>query len=451
MDKSPGFNSRKKSIFLRIAVYYLLSILIGIIFLNHPVLTYAEAVEGGQCYQVSGFLGIGSCPNWNPGDCNFSTGCKKGKNTVFQCGGNGINIVSDTCCISDDENKSGEDIAFASNLDCGNYYNPGYRSGCRDNNKRYGKDENYCKNNKVMLCGADGNVSETQDCNESANSVTGLKYVCVEAEIKGTSDSSIQKAQCMADDQYGETCGDPASGNSRCCCINLETTTAGLNEDDQFGINRYITKASSMILGQVDKDAPTFKAMNRLQSACVSGYEPINNSVKLYDVFKEDGTVDESKINNNSKLVCSTSCRCEKDAAQMDASVLCKQYLNKSYMTAAQDKEIELCQKCFTPKEDGGSEGYWSALGCIKFSTWETFFQENIFPIALGAAGLIAFLCIIYSAIMIQTSAGNPEKIKKAQQSLTSCISGLIIIIFSVFILKLIGVDILRIPMNNLK
>jgi len=64
----------------------------------------------------------------------------------------------------------------------------------------------------------------------------------------------------------------------------------------------------------------------------------------------------------------------------------------------------------------------------------------------IGLAGLIALLCIIYAAFMIQISSGNPERIKKAQELLTSCIMGLMLIIFSVFILRLIGVDILKIP-----
>ena len=38
------------------------------------------------------------------------------------------------------------------------------------------------------------------------------------------------------------------------------------------------------------------------------------------------------------------------------------------------------------------------------------------------------------------------EKIKKAQDLLTSCIMGLMLIIFAVFILRLVGVNILRIP-----
>jgi len=65
---------------------------------------------------------------------------------------------------------------------------------------------------------------------------------------------------------------------------------------------------------------------------------------------------------------------------------------------------------------------------------------------AIGIGGGIAFLLIVYSAFMIMTSQGNPERLKAGQELLTSAIAGLIMLIFSVFILELIGVKILQIP-----
>jgi hypothetical protein len=97
------------------------------------------------------------------------------------------------------------------------------------------------------------------------------------------------------------------------------------------------------------------------------------------------------------------------------------------------------CNKCVTQNK------FYSAFGCIPLDIG-SFFKETLFQLMLGLAGFIALICIIYSAFQIQTSAGNVEKVKKAQELLTSCIMGLMLIIFSVFILKLIGVDILRVP-----
>ena len=90
-------------------------------------------------------------------------------------------------------------------------------------------------------------------------------------------------------------------------------------------------------------------------------------------------------------------------------------------------------------------DGVWTGIGCLT-TDFSAFIKDKVFGIGLGLAGAVSLLCIIYSAFMLQTSQGSPEKIKKAQELLTNCIIGLILIIFSVFILRLIGVTILKIP-----
>lgn len=112
-----------------------------------------------------------------------------------------------------------------------------------------------------------------------------------------------------------------------------------------------------------------------------------------------------------------------------------------------------LAQLC-EPVDEGGGECHncfnkgghiWTGLGCVP-TDFSSFIKETIFGTLVGIAGGISLLCIMYAAFQMQTSGGNAEKIKKAQQLLTNCITGLMIVIFSVLILKIIGVDILRIP-----
>jgi hypothetical protein len=133
--------------------------------------------------------------------------------------------------------------------------------------------------------------------------------------------------------------------------------------------------------------------------------------------------------------------RNDKDLARI-SDILCNRYINqeKPASEKLKSKEFVSCSNCFA------NGGYWSGLGCIYFSNWQTFFEKNVFGLLIGLAGIISLFCIIYAAFQIQTSSGNAEKVKKAQELLTSCIMGLMLIIFSVFILKLIGVDILKIP-----
>lgn len=103
--------------------------------------------------------------------------------------------------------------------------------------------------------------------------------------------------------------------------------------------------------------------------------------------------------------------------------------------------EQAVCKSC-------SERGVWTALGCIDFSL-KGFIKNTLLGWGIGLAGVVSLLCIIYSAFMMQISGGNPEKLKKTRERLNSCIIGLILIIFSVFILRVIGVDILQIPGFN--
>jgi len=93
------------------------------------------------------------------------------------------------------------------------------------------------------------------------------------------------------------------------------------------------------------------------------------------------------------------------------------------------------------------SSGYGikTALGCIPANDLNEFIKWALSKIVFVASG-IAFLLMVFGAIQILTSAGNPEKVKAGGELITSALSGLIFIILSFFLLKLIGVDILQIP-----
>lgn len=117
----------------------------------------------------------------------------------------------------------------------------------------------------------------------------------------------------------------------------------------------------------------------------------------------------------------------------------------KSLCDNVSPKEKQLCLDCLSGNNKDKIVGIWSGAGCI-YANIGAFIQNTLLGWGIGLAGLVALLCIIYSAFQLQTSGGNPEKIKKAQELLTSCIMGLMLIIFSVFILRIIGVSILRIP-----
>ena len=132
----------------------------------------------------------------------------------------------------------------------------------------------------------------------------------------------------------------------------------------------------------------------------------------------------------------SPSCRCINAITPSPAYLGA---LNSFCQSQSNLGERNSCLQC------ANSGGVWSGVGCVK-TDFKGFIEETVFGIGVGLAGGFSLLCVIYAAFMMQSSQGNPEKLKKAQEMITSCIIGLMLVIFSVFILKLIGVNILRIP-----
>jgi len=100
------------------------------------------------------------------------------------------------------------------------------------------------------------------------------------------------------------------------------------------------------------------------------------------------------------------------------------------------------------PTGGTANTGIDTAIGCIPILSDDNgvAFYGFILKWAIGIAGGIAFLLIVYAGFMIMTSSGNPDRLKAGQELLTSAISGLILLVLSVFILDLIGVKILRLP-----
>lgn len=83
----------------------------------------------------------------------------------------------------------------------------------------------------------------------------------------------------------------------------------------------------------------------------------------------------------------------------------------------------------------------WTALGCLPNDPKE--FVIRVLGLAVGIGGGIAFLLMLFGGFQVLTSAGDPERLNSGKDVIGSALTGLLLIIFSLFILKLIGVDIL--------
>ena len=94
--------------------------------------------------------------------------------------------------------------------------------------------------------------------------------------------------------------------------------------------------------------------------------------------------------------------------------------------------------------KNGGCASVNTAIGPI--STDPGGLVGNILAILLSLSGGIAILLIIAAGYQLVVSQGNPEKVKEGRERIISAISGLLLIIFSVLILRIIGLDLLHLP-----
>lgn len=85
-----------------------------------------------------------------------------------------------------------------------------------------------------------------------------------------------------------------------------------------------------------------------------------------------------------------------------------------------------------------------TAIGCIPTEPGALF--SKFFSFGIGIAGGIAFLLILFGGFQILVSSGNPEQMAAGKELVSSAIAGLLLVIFSIFLLRVIGVDILGIP-----
>lgn len=157
------------------------------------------------------------------------------------------------------------------------------------------------------------------------------------------------------------------------------------------------------------------------------------------DSIKDKGGPCTYGIPSTPNSLTDPACVCIKEASS-SAIPAFNNFCDKYFPQNPNPVEQQRCMQCM--ETEGG---FYTSLGCIPLDM-SSFITNYILKIGIGFAGGLALLCIFYSAFRMQTSLGNAEAIKKAQENLTACITGLIIVIFSVLILKIIGVDILRIP-----
>lgn len=88
-----------------------------------------------------------------------------------------------------------------------------------------------------------------------------------------------------------------------------------------------------------------------------------------------------------------------------------------------------------------------TALGCVPVDMGQ--FIGWLLPVLFGIAGGISFILMVYGFILITLSKGDPKAVQGAKETITSAITGLLLSIFSIFLLRLIVTGILKLPGIN--
>ncbi|HLE49844.1 MAG TPA: hypothetical protein VI791_01735 [Patescibacteria group bacterium] len=91
-------------------------------------------------------------------------------------------------------------------------------------------------------------------------------------------------------------------------------------------------------------------------------------------------------------------------------------------------------------------KGINTALGCISFDAEGGGFVRSLLGIIIGLGGGVALLLILYGVFIVTTSAGIPDKLNQGKEIISSAVAGLVFIILAIFLMQLIGVQILVLP-----
>lgn len=101
----------------------------------------------------------------------------------------------------------------------------------------------------------------------------------------------------------------------------------------------------------------------------------------------------------------------------------------------------------YKPFAGCSSDKVSTSLGCVPITIEQ--FVPWLLQFIFGIAGGIAFLLMVYGFILMSTSGGDEKKIQGAKETITSAVTGLLVCIFGLFILRLLAVNILQIPGIN--
>lgn len=86
----------------------------------------------------------------------------------------------------------------------------------------------------------------------------------------------------------------------------------------------------------------------------------------------------------------------------------------------------------------------WTVFGCL--DTAPGGFVSQIYQIIVSISAGFALLAFIYGGFIVLTAGGDPQRVRSGKNIIMGAIFGTLLVIFSVFLLRLIGFEIIKIP-----
>lgn len=126
----------------------------------------------------------------------------------------------------------------------------------------------------------------------------------------------------------------------------------------------------------------------------------------------------------------STTCVAQKQDLALDASQ------NAGNTPAKRD--------IFYPTGSCGDGAIDTALGCLPYTA--DGFTPALLGFLAGVVGAISLVVMLIATVQIMAGGGNPEAVKKGKELFTGAVTGLLFIIFSVTLLKIIAGDVIQLP-----
>jgi hypothetical protein len=97
----------------------------------------------------------------------------------------------------------------------------------------------------------------------------------------------------------------------------------------------------------------------------------------------------------------------------------------------------------FMPKSCG-PESLSTALGCLPYT--KDAFVSTILSFIVGIAGAIALVVMLIATVQFMTASGDAKKLQSAKELFMSALVGLLFLIFSVSLLRIVAGDIIKLP-----